>query len=543
MSQTLYRKYRPKNFSEVIGQRHIVQTLINSIKNERLAQAYLFAGPRGTGKTSVARIFAKTINCQNLKKNSDTCEKCLPCKLAHEGKSFDIIEIDAASNTGVDNIRELRETVKLPATVLKYKIYIIDEVHMLSIGAFNALLKTLEEPPAHVVFILATTEIHKVPETIISRCQRFDFARLPIENIIEKLSLIAKNEKVKIDASALEMIAIASEGGMRDAESLLGQVISLEDRDITLKEVQEILGITDKKFAHEIMEKIIAKDTRVAIEKINALLLDGYDLEVFNKSLINYLRQLMLLKVNPVLVSQFSYEMTKEQAEKMQKQSEKIDLQKIIFIINLFLDAQSKISSSILPQLPLEIAIIKATNEFPRPVPTPLNEPTAINQVPKKIVYSEPKQTENLKVTDNSNKYEVTVNKQEEIEQSEYLTIDKANNKWKQLLVDIKPFNHSLKALLTNCQIYEVKKNTVTLATPYDFYRDKLNIPINKTTVEDVFSKILGTKIDIKVVLCKEVGIEPKNTELGKPAPEKEKQQDSLLSSALKIIGGKVVEE
>ena len=196
-SVALYRKYRPLTFSDVIGQGHIVQTLSNAIKNDRIGHAYLFTGPRGTGKTTLARIFARAINCQNIK-GTEPCLKCDICKSINEGRSLDIFEIDAASNTGVDNIRELRENVKFPPSQAKYKVYIIDEVHMLSTGAFNALLKTLEEPPAHVIFILATTEIHKVPETIISRCQRYDFARLPVDNII-KLSLIAKSEKIEIE--------------------------------------------------------------------------------------------------------------------------------------------------------------------------------------------------------------------------------------------------------------------------------------------------------------------------------------------------------
>ncbi|EKE18522.1 MAG: hypothetical protein ACD_9C00308G0001, partial [uncultured bacterium] len=245
MATALYRKYRPLTFSDVIGQGHIVQTLSNAILNNRVGHAYLFTGPRGTGKTTMARIFARAVNCQNPK-GADPCLECDVCKNITQGMSLDIFEIDAASNTGVDNIRELRENVKFPPSQAKFKVYIIDEVHMLSTGAFNALLKTLEEPPAHVIFILATTEIHKVPETIISRCQRYDFTRLSLEHIIEKLSTIAKNENVSIEKNALEMIAIASEGGMRDAESLLSQVMALEDKKITAKEVEEILGTTQR---------------------------------------------------------------------------------------------------------------------------------------------------------------------------------------------------------------------------------------------------------------------------------------------------------
>jgi DNA polymerase-3 subunit gamma/tau len=376
MSETLYRKYRPKNFSEIIGQTHIVRTLLNSIKSERIGQAYLFTGPRGTGKTSIARILAKTINCENLK-NGNPCEKCSACEIINSGKSLDIIEIDAASNTGVDNIRELRETVSLANASLKYKVYIIDEVHMLSTGAFNALLKTLEEPPAHVVFILATTEIHKVPQTIISRCQRFDFARLPIQNIIEKLTLIAKAEKVKIDQEALEMIAISAEGGMRDAESLLGQIISLEDKNITIKEVEDILGTADKKTAETVAEMIFNKDSSGAIAKINELLENGYDLEIFNKSFVNYLRQLMIIKVDPNLKKYFSAEATGEHLDKMIELSKKAELAQIISAINIFLEAQNKISTFILPQLPLEIAIIKATHTFPA---QPFNPPAQLTQ-------------------------------------------------------------------------------------------------------------------------------------------------------------------
>jgi DNA polymerase-3 subunit gamma/tau len=527
MSFTLYRKYRPKNFSEIIGQQHIVRTLSNAIKNNRVGQAYLFTGPRGTGKTSIARIFAKTINCSDLN-DTISCEKCLACKLINEGRSLDIIEIDAASNTGVDNIRELRETANLPSTSLKYKIYIIDEVHMLSIGAFNALLKTLEEPPTHVIFILATTEIHKVPETILSRCQRFDFARLPLQNIVEKLTLITKNEKISINRDSLEMIAIAAEGGMRDAESLLGQIIALEDKNITLKEVEEILGTTDRKFASDLTEMLFNGNSTEAIGKINSLLTGGYDLQVFNKSLVNYLRQLMLLKINPELKNYFSYEITAYQMEKMLEQIEKVELSKIVSCINLFLEAQNKISASILPQLPLEIAVIKATNTFPQPTANSsqliINKPVA--------------ETENIEFKNKKNKIS---NTDYDLQNNNDLTIDEVTAKWHTLLEKITPLNHSLKALLSNCRIFAISRNEITLATPYDFYMQKLNDQQNRLTVENVFSKIIGSKIHIKIIIDKEIGL----TESIRKTSHNDKngEQNSLLASAMEIIGGKVVEK
>ncbi|PIP26890.1 MAG: hypothetical protein COX30_04885 [Candidatus Moranbacteria bacterium CG23_combo_of_CG06-09_8_20_14_all_39_10] len=544
MSETLYRKYRPKNFSEIIGQKHIVQTLSNAIKNNRVAHAYLFTGPRGTGKTSIARILAKTINCHDLK-DSVTCEKCQPCQLISENKSLDIIEIDAASNTGVDNIRELRETIGLPPTALKYKVYIIDEVHMLSSGAFNALLKTLEEPPAHVVFILATTEIHKVPATIISRCQRFDFTRLPIENIIEKLTIIAKAEKIAVDADSLEMIAIAAEGGMRDAESLLGQVIALEDKNITTKEVEEILGTTDRKFSAEMAGMILTKDVTGAIAKINEFLQDGYDLQIFTKSLVNYLRQLMLLKINPELKKHFAYEATQDQLAKMTEQIKAVELPAIILTLNLLLEAQNKIASSMLPQLPLEIAIIRATHTFPaNSVDYTIQETKGDVHLKTAPIKNRPTAVAFEKAPENS----ATVQSEAPIAKNSELVLPEGDvdlytvkNNWKKLLVDIKPHNHSISALLTSCQAIAVDGNIITIATPYDFYKEKINDHANKLTVESVLGKILGLKIRLKIVTNIEAGIKDQPKEvITKDTPG---EQSSLINSALEIMGAKVVKE
>ena len=546
MSETLYRKYRPKNFSEIIGQAHIVRTLSNSIKNNRVGQAYLFTGPRGTGKTSIARILAKTINCANLS-DAIPCEKCEACKIITAGKSLDIIEIDAASNTGVDNIRELKETVALSNASLKYKVYIIDEVHMLSTGAFNALLKTLEEPPTHVVFILATTEIHKVPETILSRCQRFDFARLPIGNIIEKLALIAKAEKVKIESEALEMIAISAEGGMRDAESLLGQIISLEDKNITLKEVEEILGTADKKTAEIIAEMIFEKNSSGAISKINELLENGYDLEVFNKSLINYLRQLMIIKIDSNLKKYFSSEITSERLEKMEELSKGAELSMIISSINRFLEAQSKISSFILPQLPLEIAIIKATQTFPAEkneykIEDPKIPPLPLGEDVRRTGEGEANLDSKNINSDKTEKKEdsellITNCKLQEDNVNTNIDLSTIKSNWPKLLIDIRPYNHSLSALLSNCQPTKTEKNIITLGTPYSFYCERLNDKTNRLTVEQVFSKILKSEIKINIEL-------DKNLVLKKEAePIKKSEQNSLLTDALEIMGGKVVEE
>lgn len=551
MSETLYRKYRPRNFSDVIGQTHIVRTLSNAIKHDRIGQAYLFTGPRGTGKTSIARILAKTVNCLDPKKSEliNSCGKCQNCKFIEDNRSLDIIEIDAASNTGVDNIRELRETIALPPTSLRYKVYIIDEVHMLSTGAFNALLKTLEEPPSHVIFILATTEVHKVPETIISRTQRFDFTRLPLQNIIEKLSFIAKSEKVKISEEALEMIAISAEGGMRDAESLLGQIIALEDKKITAAEVEEILGMTDRKFAAQFTDLIISNETNLAIAKINSLLEGGYDLEIFSKTFINYLRQLMLLSVDESLKKYFSYELSKEQSEKIVGQAKRSTLSKIVSTINIFLEAQAKISRSAIPQLPLEIAIIKATMP-------PLKEPNSRQEEEKEKVTETKTQTarslpkaqilekEILLKADAETKIKTEGTSKEEEGQLEKidLDMDKVKRNWNKLLVDIRPYNHSLSALLCNCQVISVDGAKISIATPYEFYCEKLSNPNNRLTIEEVFSNILGLKISI--VAATDRTLTPQKP-LGEITIQEEKtsKQDPLLSSALEIMGGKLVKE
>ncbi len=582
MATALYRKYRPLTFSDVIGQGHIVQTLSNAILNNRVGHAYLFTGPRGTGKTTMARIFARAVNCQNPK-GADPCLECDVCKNITQGMSLDIFEIDAASNTGVDNIRELRENVKFPPSQAKFKVYIIDEVPILSTGAFNALLKTLEEPPAHVIFILATTEIHKVPETIISRCQRYDFTRLSLEHIIEKLSTIAKNENVSIEKNALEMIAIASEGGMRDAESLLSQVMALEDKKITAKEVEEILGTTQRQSLEAMVEYLLAKDANKAITLVNELSKDGYDLDVFNKSFLNYLRQVMLVTVDAKLANIFAYELTKEQSSDLVQQAKNHSPKELLFIIQCFTEIQGKIKSSFIPQLPLEMAIVKSMQDQTETLPKP-QERALQPQSPAPVAHSYPQasapmQSQSISapmppqepkiapVSPATPKSEPTappaekapltssnvpisdepqlIKNEAQIADSDF-TINDVKKHWGQFVAEIKLKNHSLSAVLQSCQPLNVTAGIVTIATKFTFHKDKLNEYGNKLTLEEVFAKILGLRLLIKVITADEAGITIASslnqpTSSG-PVEQASHETSSLLNDAMSMMGGSIVE-
>ena len=293
--QALYRVWRPQNFHDVVGQEHITKTLQNAILENKISHAYLFTGPRGTGKTSAAKIFSKAVNCQNGPA-LEPCNECAICQGITNGSIPDVIEIDAASNNGVEEIRDIRDKVKYTPNVAKYKVYIIDEVHMLSIGAFNALLKTLEEPPQHVIFILATTEPHKIPLTIISRCQRFDFKRISAQNIAERMKFILNDYGYTYEEEALKIIANAAEGGMRDALSLLDQTISFSENQITVEDALTITGSVSQQVLNELANAIVERDTQTALTSLNTILASGKDSERLIEDLIQYYRDLLLYK-------------------------------------------------------------------------------------------------------------------------------------------------------------------------------------------------------------------------------------------------------
>lgn len=361
MSLVLYRKYRPKVFSEVAGQEAVIQTLTNSISRNLIGHGYLFSGAHGCGKTSVARLFAKSINCQNRKDTEfEPCCKCDSCLEINNGTSIDLIEIDAASNRGIDEIRELKEGIRFSPAKSKYKVFIIDEAHQLTKEAANALLKTLEEPPAHAVFILATTELHKMIGTIVSRCQQFTFKKLKATELILRLEYILKQEKIKFEKQALELIALKASGSVRDAEKLLDQAVSFTESGGVLKAetLKIILGVADKTAVFKFLEFLIHKQVGLAFELLNELRFSGVDLKEFAKDLIEYLREALFLKIDQNLESDLVLSLTKEEREKLLFLAQKYTEQELKFIIEKFMEAENKMKYASIIALPLELAVV-----------------------------------------------------------------------------------------------------------------------------------------------------------------------------------------
>lgn len=354
----LYRKWRPGEFDQVKGQDHIVTTLKNQITHNRIGHAYLFCGTRGTGKTTVAKLFAKAVNCEHPLEDGSPCNACAMCKAIGEGSSMNVIEIDAASNNGVDNIREIKDEVQYSPTEGKYKVYIIDEVHMLSIGAFNALLKTLEEPPAYVIFILATTESHKIPITILSRCQRYDFRRISLDVIADRLSDLIEREQVQAEEKAIRYIAKAADGSMRDALSLLDQCIAFYlGETLTYEKVLDVLGAVDTQVFGDFMERIINQDVVAAIDMIDDMLWQGRELLQFVTDFTWYMRNLLLIKSAEHGIDKLDF--SKENKEQMQKMADKLSMEVLMRYIRVFSEVSGEMKYASQKRVVLELAVIK----------------------------------------------------------------------------------------------------------------------------------------------------------------------------------------
>jgi DNA polymerase III subunit gamma/tau len=474
---SLYLKYRPQNLRTVVGQDHIVATLRNALAHNSLTHAYLFSGPRGTGKTSFARILAKAINCANLQDGVEPCNECESCQAILSGRMVDLIEIDAASNRGIDEIRELKEKIQFAPTQGRAKVYIIDEVHMLTKEAFNALLKTLEEPPSHAYFILATTEVHKIPETIISRCQQFSFKRISEEDIVQRLGEIAHAEGVRTEPDALTLIARISNGGMRDAIGLLEQMTI--DKAVLYQEVVGHLGITGPVLIQAFYQSLLSRDARKAIDLIAQVNGLGENLAQFTRELIGFLREQMLVGLTG-----------------------KGEVGQILRFIEIFSEAKLQLSQASIPQLPLEMAVIKACG-YETVEPKKAKESVA----------------------------EAGAKKEEPVDSAQFreMTLEEVRQNWQRLLDQIEtPY---IRMSFMDGEPIHMEKGNLHLAFKSRTLMEKVANPTNQNEIQKAFKTVFNTKIILKLEL-KKVGLEPV------AAPKKDDVSASVVDMAKEVFGG-----
>lgn len=499
---SLYRKYRPHNFDNLVGQDHVRNTLVNALKNSHVVHAYLFTGPRGTGKTSTARLLAKALNCQNLTDGYEPCNECEFCKDINEGRLIDLIEIDAASNRGIDEVRDLKEKINFAPTRAKYKVYIIDEVHMMTKEAFNALLKTLEEPPSHAYFILATTEVHKIPETIISRCQRFDFRRIGHKSLLTRLGYICQLEGIEAADSALEAISKCADGGLRDAIGLLEQLTV--DKKLDFEHVREILGVSDINLLNDLFDALMQNHTKDSLRIIHELHNQGSDLKQFVHEFVDMLRQKMLESI-----AQDKPELTN----------------RLIKMIDILQEANYKLDTSI-PQLALEIAVVQLTGGGD--VAQNLVEATVI---PEKR--QEPLATANVvsspKAQSKAKKSDLKVDGFEREHKNLEMNLAVIKENWPRILERIK--TPSLKISLRNAFPIKIENHDLTLQFSANFHKDKVMEHDHRVELEGIIKELLGDAVKI-IAVVKELEIKPVIQE-----------REQALDEALGIFGGEVVEE
>ena len=489
-------KWRPKNFDEIIGQDHIVGTLKNAIQKNRLAHAYLFAGPRGVGKTSAARILAKTLNCKEGP-TVTPCQKCSSCIEISQGRSLDVIEIDGASNRGIDEIRTLRENVKFAPAQGKFKIYIIDEVHMLTTEAFNALLKTLEEPPEFVKFIFATTQPHKVISTILSRCQRLDFRRIPTMEIISQLERIVKDESIEVDKEVLFAIAKSSDGSLRDAESILDQLVSFSRDKISLKDVISVLGLVEQEALFAIADKIIQKDAKAALALLNKLIDDGKDTGVLLTNLIEHFRNLMIAKVTKG--DSKLIDLPLDICERLLKQSDTFTLEEIFSVFNTLVATQEMSKRLESLRIPLEITLVKLAHD---------------KRGTEKI-HPEADQKEDPVVSHST------------------VSLDNINGSWKNIIENLGRIKMSVATYLNEGEPIKVQSDVLTVSFPknYSLHKESLEKKENKALIEKSISELFNANLRVNFILSSE----GKHKEEGKDNP--------FIKSALEMFNGRIIKE
>ncbi|MFH0732894.1 MAG: DNA polymerase III subunit gamma/tau [Candidatus Omnitrophota bacterium] len=547
------RKWRPTTFDEVVGQEHVTTTLKNAIEQNKVAHAYLFCGPRGTGKTTTARILAKALNCEKGP-TPNPCNKCNSCKEITDARSLDIIEIDAASNRGIDEIRNLRESTKFSPQSSKYKVYIIDEVHMLTPEAFNALLKTLEEPPSHAKFVFATTAAYKVLPTILSRCQKFDFKRISSDDIIAKLKQIIKSEKIKAEDPALFAIANAASGSLRDAETLLDQINSFTKGNITLESVNSVLGLISHDTFSEFTEYVIKKDTPSALRLINKVIESGKDGNQFLQGFIEYFRNILIIKQGEAL--QKFIDLPKEEIEIISKHAAEFTVEDILYVLYVLINTQSSARYAPSVQIPLEMLAVKLTRresivslaEILKRIAA-LEKQTTSNPQPEQIqekpVAPQPQNNQN-----NANAHS---------HQVDPTTLYKLREIWPQAIKRVRTEKIYAASCLEEADILEFKDNILTLgyAKNNKFHKEILERTPTKKLIEGVISELLNTRVAIECVISDKA--QPA-TGFASQDPDKDKDKetaqrpeatkkdtikkmlaDPIIQSALDIFDGNIM--
>ena len=497
----LARKFRPTTFDEVIGQEHISQTLKNAIREDKVAHAYLFSGPRGTGKTTMARIFAKALNCKEGP-TTEPCGKCQNCIEIAKNQSMDVMEIDAASNTGVDNIREIRENVKFGATSSKYKIYIIDEVHQLSQGAFNALLKTLEEPPEHVIFILATTEQHKVPITILSRCQKYRFRLLSANEISKVIKNIAKKDNFEIDDEALKIIINVSGGSMRDALSLLDQAISATTSKITAEYIRKLIGLLPKEIISQTINCIAKNDIDSIIKICKKVYEDGYNILQFARDLRDYIRQLMIFSINPEVA-----EISSEDTKLYDKQKNLFSISRYIRLGNLISKALEEMKWHDQPRILLELYLLKMAEPYYNVAEliAKINELGKQNFLSSQIVTDEGLKNridQNLNIIENMQ--DLNIKKDEIVEENTVTTMADAFDNdlmglWKEIVAEFSRKHPMSAQSLKDAIVKELNSNSFQISVNTQLALNMIKIHLE--TIQKLMKRKSGRDIKVSIVL------------------------------------------
>lgn len=514
----LARKWRPQTFSELIGQETVCKILKNAINQNKVSHAYIFSGPRGVGKTSAARILSKALNCE-AGPTDEPCGECLSCRSVSSGSGVDVIEIDAASNTGVENIRDLRERTKYAPSFGRYKVYIIDEAHMLSSSAFNAFLKTLEEPPSHVVFVLATTEPRKIPSTVLSRCQHFSFKRIPHGKIKERLEFISKSEGIKVSSSAIELIARAADGSMRDSLTILDQLISFSD-EITESDVKDLLGFTDVEILSRLLFGVISGDKRLIINLISELTDSGSDLKMITRDLLFFIRKLLILKIMGNTGDVI--DLTEKELNELNILSSKTSEEHIALIFSELLKAEPSIRNAYYPRVALEIVLIKLSllSHFKSIDEAIKNIESSSNS--KAIVLPPTKETE-IKTVSRSATFDAPLSGNADIEDIWHKTIQK-----------IEETNRLLACYLKEGFIrFEGDKIYITFKDGHSVHEEP--VKENLSVIKKVISELSGRDIDLAVETLKAKTIN--KNELKEKA-----LQNPLIQEALQLFNGRILD-